>query len=29
MENVLKDKIEIIAGASSGVRKEIAMLFGS
>ena len=29
MENVLKDKIEIIALASSGGEKEIAMLFGS
>jgi len=29
MENVLKDKIEIIALASSGGEKEIVMLFGS
>jgi hypothetical protein len=29
MGNVLKDKIEIIAGASSGGGKEIAILFGT
>ena len=29
MANILKDKVAIITGAGSGVRKEMAILFGS